>query len=64
MKVKIFDFYFIFNIFSIHLVHHLLIFICAKMSDHHILAQPSVDLFRILVKKINLFQKKTHLNFF
>lgn len=31
------------------LVHHLLVFVIAKMGDHHILAQPAVDLFRILV---------------
>ncbi|CAF0896713.1 unnamed protein product [Adineta steineri] len=32
-------------------IHHLLVFIGAKMGDHHILAQPAVDLFRILAKQ-------------
>ena len=32
-----------------HLVNHLLTFVTAKMRDHHILAQPAVDLFHVLV---------------
>lgn len=37
-------------VFFIILVHHLLVFISAKMSDHHILTQPAVDLFHKLVR--------------
>ncbi|CAM4866542.1 unnamed protein product [Rotaria socialis] len=32
-------------------IHHLIVFLSAKMSDHHILVQPSVQLFRILAKQ-------------
>lgn len=32
-------------------IHHLLIFTSAKMSDHHILTQPAVDLYSILAKQ-------------
>ncbi|CAF0729307.1 unnamed protein product [Adineta ricciae] len=34
-----------------HEIHHLLIFIIAKMADHHILAQPAADLFSVLAKQ-------------
>jgi len=37
------------------LVHHLLIFTSAKMSDHHVLTQPAVDLYSILVRNVLFF---------
>ncbi|UJR33379.1 hypothetical protein I4U23_020827 [Adineta vaga] len=37
-----------------HEIHHLLVFIIAKMTDHHILAQPAVDLFFILAKQSSI----------